>query len=1350
VYTGPTSTTCDQLATWTPPTATDICTPAGSLIWTNPAATPGGLFPVGDSIITYIVEDAAGNKDTCSFTITVVDNTLPVAKTFTVTVRAQCAVTLPTPKTIDNCSVDSIEGVPDVTFPITLQGSTTVTWTFTDAAGNSTTAEQYVFIEDELPPDWTYFPPNLNLECSDSISPDSTGIPTAIDNCALDTIFYSDVVTDLSPDNCIRATIKRTWTARDTSNNIRSDDQIINIDDTEKPVLICRDTFVATPDDVWDPWHLNSSIIFSDNCGIDTIFLFDEWFHIGGDETSGFCPDTVYRKYIVYDMCGKASNICTQKITVTSVDSCSECQDTVPKRIVNMNNAPDSVYVWNNKTVTREGACCDTEDNTSSWGCISFDVYLDEDAVGLWMDVYAPGPPGGHSLYYKVDCQDSASLGEIICLTGGRWYTLTFCKPGQDKSNYEIGSISGAIVPDSLTTRADVDCYGELEVTGLEPGTITWEVSHPLGADTLTKYLSCTDCANPVFTPDSVSPALIKYRVCGMVGGYPECEGDTIFDCAEVIVNVLPPVAVTLNVDLAAICKDSVPLIEPDIPFEDPNLTYTYEWYDGFDGPDGPGTVVWTQPTYKPPTIGEYSLVVTEVTSHIPCNTAITNFNIYWDTIGPVLLVPPDTLILDCSHPNPQPVIDAWVASAEAFEAEDTTQSVIVYDDYTPFEPHCSLARTIHFWAFDYCGNITRDSAVIFILDTVPPDITCPNDTDNIADLDSCLIHEFNNLIPPAVYDSCDPDTIRIFWEKTGATTGTGWGPVTGSFNVGVTKVTYTAYDLCDNTDTCSNYVTIYDEQPPNVITCPDSAFATAPPPLCVIDSVVFDSVQYTDNCNTNLIVLTWVKTDQNGDTIAADSGHANGTPFPVGITTVTYIITDAYGNASTCQFVVTVNDSVPPTIITCPNDTSFTLPPDVCEIDIVLPSPIAKDPCDEIVSIRHNSPFTGTNDSIASGTYPGGVHTITWIITDRSGNNSTCEQVVTIYDLQPVTLDCPPDMTVPADFGKDYATNIAIDSAIHDDNCPYVLYWGMTDTLGATIDSSYQTMPINVLTSYDTLYVGTYTVTYSMIDVNGDTIVCDFDIRVTARPIIDCPNDTIVWAADSVCSNTFDPGIPELLQGSAPIDWTWVMTGATTGSGGTNDANVLPDSIGLVEFELGVTRITWIATNISGADTCFHEITVLDTIRPVIAALDSLEGCVEPIQMAVYSQAEDDLYYPDRPDFMVFAAGDTTLDLTIIDMDDNCSLDSCPNNISWRIDFSPVTDQHGVLRTFSNPVFTGTGQLSDHGSDIMFPGDGTYMSSVDHWITYRITDCNGNVSFSQTRKVTVLPRPKIEKVNTP
>ena len=80
------------VVTWTPPTATDNVTPASQL--NNPfiSHSPGDLFPVGPTAVSYIFIDAAGNRATCLFNVIVTRECLFVHCDHECTVVHLCTV----------------------------------------------------------------------------------------------------------------------------------------------------------------------------------------------------------------------------------------------------------------------------------------------------------------------------------------------------------------------------------------------------------------------------------------------------------------------------------------------------------------------------------------------------------------------------------------------------------------------------------------------------------------------------------------------------------------------------------------------------------------------------------------------------------------------------------------------------------------------------------------------------------------------------------------------------------------------------------------------------------------------------------------------------------------------------------------------------------------------------------------------------------------------------------------------------------------------------------------------------------------------------------------------------------
>jgi hypothetical protein len=168
VNTGAGAANCSATATWTEPTATDNCTPAASLVRTRSHA-PGATFPVGTTVVTYTFTDAAGNvSNVCSFNVVVVDNTAPISVSCPANIvnppinAAGCAASVVTPNAAftDNCGVvklvwvltgattgsSPLTGINNLGTYVFNQGATTVTYTASDAAGNTATCSYTVTV----------------------------------------------------------------------------------------------------------------------------------------------------------------------------------------------------------------------------------------------------------------------------------------------------------------------------------------------------------------------------------------------------------------------------------------------------------------------------------------------------------------------------------------------------------------------------------------------------------------------------------------------------------------------------------------------------------------------------------------------------------------------------------------------------------------------------------------------------------------------------------------------------------------------------------------------------------------------------------------------------------------------------------------------------------------------------------------------------------------------------------------------------------------------------------------------------------------------------------------------------
>jgi hypothetical protein len=150
------------------------------------------------------------------------------------------------------------------------------------------------------------------------------------------------------------------------------------------------------------------------------------------------------------------------------------------------------------------------------------------------------------------------------------------------------------------------------------------------------------------------------------------------------------------------------------------------------------------------------------------------------------------------------------------------------------------------------------------------------------------------------------------------------------------------------------------------------------------------------DNCPGGTIL--WTIVDSSGTTLeeTAIPIFPENTEvtffFPVGSSTVTYALTDANGNTSSCSFDVTVNDTEFP-VITCPADVTIQLAGGDCEEAYTPTDYTATDNC-AVVDIYGIPPF--------SQLLPIGVNEIQFNVADAAGNITSCFYTVTVLEYIP------------------------------------------------------------------------------------------------------------------------------------------------------------------------------------------------------------------------------------------------------------------------------------------------------------------------------------------------------------
>jgi gliding motility-associated-like protein len=451
------------------------------------------------------------------------------------------------------------------------------------------------------------------------------------------------------------------------------------------------------------------------------------------------------------------------------------------------------------------------------------------------------------------------------------------------------------------------------------------------------------------------------------------------------------------------------------------------------------------------------------------------------------------------------------------------------------------------------CSKTTADYSVD-IKDNTAPTITCPT---NIADAKTSDDSPGDcsttvSLGTPTTSDNCGIASVTA---KVG---GVDINPTTYKFPVGTTTVSWWVTDKSNNIASCSQAVTVSDDEKPVISGCPGDISVDNDPGNCSA-VVSWTEPTATDNC-TAQASLVWTKS------------HSPGNTFPVGNTVVTYTAKDAAGNISnTCSFTITVKDTEKPVISGCPGDISVDNDPGNCSAVVSWTEPTATDNCTAQASL------VWTKSHSPGNTFPVGNTVITYTAKDAAGNiSNTCSFTITVKDTEkPVISGCPGDISVDNDPG----------------NCSAVVSWTEpTATDNCTAQASLVWTKSH--SPGNTFPVGNTVVTYTAKDAAGNiSNTCSFTITVkdTEKPVISgCPGDISVDNDPGNCSAVVswtEPTATDNCTAQASLVWTKSHSPGNT-------------------FPVGNTVVTYTAKDAAGniSNTCSFTITVKDTEKPVIS----------------------------------------------------------------------------------------------------------------------------------------------------
>lgn len=492
--------------------------------------------------------------------------------------------------------------------------------------------------------------------------------------------------------------------------------------------------------------------------------------------------------------------------------------------------------------------------------------------------------------------------------------------------------------------------------------------------------------------------------------------------------------------------------------------------------------------------------------------------------------------------------------------------------------------------AVDESGNEASCTITVVVTDTTDPELLCGSifnfdDTDDLAE--DCGHTVTGSGLDPTATDNCTMAVSLTHDYPSGDDTTLDGA----TFPVGSTDVVWTATDGAGNSIDCTITIVVADNVDPEIMCAASIAIPEEEDNIIDCQYRVGDTsldATGTDNCTT--VTITHDYTSAPSTTTLEDA------VFPVGETEVTWTVTDASGNTTTCLRIVTVTDNTGPMCVE--QDTVYVAIGMAGEYVLTTDdlSTLLQDACDGTELTYSFDPSALDCDNV------GDTLSVTFSATDSENNVSAdCPLVVVVMEAG--MLECNPiDITVELDetgtvtIAPDDVNNVGMSACGIDPD--------------VTIDPS----------TFGCDNVGDNTVTITV--TNGaDEVTCTAIVTVEDNmdPEIICQeNMTIPEESDGLTDCQF------IVEDNS-LDATGTDNcGTVTTIHDYADApsmTTLEDAI----FPVGMTEVTWTVTDANGnTSTCLRTITVTDNTGPMCVEQDTVSVTID--MTGEYVLSTDDL----------------------------------------------------------------------------------------------------------------------------
>jgi hypothetical protein len=1158
--------------------ATDNCTATGAITITqSPAA---GTVIASATTVTITATDAAGNSSTCTFLVTPVDNTAPsitCPAAQTLTLSATCAGVLPDYTSLatvsDNCTPSAsivVTQSPAIGSAVSSVGTTTITLTATDAAGNASTCNFDVNRVDTTLPTITCPAAQtlvLSATCAGVLA-DYRSLATVADNC---TATGSLVVTQSPAVGTAVSgvgTTVITLTVTDASGNSANCTFNVNRVDTTLPTITCpaAQTLVLSATCAGVLADYRSLATIADNCTASGSLVVTQSPAVG---TAVSGVGTTVITLTVTDASGNSAN-CT--FNVNRVDT------TLPT--ITCPAAQTLVL-----SATCAGVLADyrslatVADNCTATGALTVTqspaVGTAVSGVGTTVITLTVTDASGNSANCTFNVNRVDTTAPVVTCPGNQTIASTGACTGVLGNYVSLASATDNCTATGAITITQSPAAGNVIASAT---TVTITATDAAGnSSTCTFLVTPVDNTAPSITCPAAQTLTLSATCAGVLPDYTSLAtvSDNCTPSASIVVTQSPAIGsavssvgtttITLTATDAAgnasTCNFDVNRVDTTLPTITCPAAQTLVLsatcagvladYRSLatvaDNCTASGSLVVTQsPAVGTAVSGVGTTVITLTVTDASGNSANCTFNVNRvDTTLPTITCPAaQTLVLSATCAG---VLADYRSLATIADNCTASGALVVTQSPAVGTAVSGVGTTvITLTVTDASGNSANCTFNVNRVDTTLPTITCPAaQTLVLSATCAGVLADYRSLA--TVADNCT---------ATGALTVT-QSPAVGTAvsGVGTTVITLTVTDASGNSANCTFNVNRVDTTAP-VVTCPGNQTIASTGACTGVLGNYVSLASATDNCTaTGAITIT--QSPAAGTVIAS-------------ATTVTITATDAAGNSSTCTFLVTPVDNTAPSI-TCPAAQTLTLSatcagvlPDYTSLATV------SDNCTPSASI-----VVTQSPAIGSAVSSVGTTTITLTATDAAGNASTCNFDVNRVDTTLPTITCPAAQTLVlsatcAGVLADYRSLATVA-----DNC--------TATGALTVT---QSPAVGTAVSG----VGTTVITLTVTDDSGNSANCTFNVnRVdTTLPTITCP------AAQTLVLSATCAGVLADYRSLATIADNCTATGALTVT--------QSPAVGTAVSGVGTTVITLTVTDASGnSANCTFNVNRVDTTLPTI-----------------------------------------------------------------------------------------------------------------------------------------------------